>query len=367
MKKFTILIAVIALVCFSVPAMANDWNFYGSARMSTNYVSNDFGNTGTTTAAPTDDTKDAGTNWLLQGNSRIGARVKGEHLSGRFEYGTGVNVRLLWGEWDFGGGKLLVGQDYTPTSQFISTSIYGNIAEDSNLLGTGAMYGSREAQLKLSFGGFQVALVENDNADDLGSGGDIDVYLPKLEVGWGMGFDTWSFGLMGGAATYSIQDAPSTVTVGKTSDIDVTSYVIGANGQVAFGPLTLKAAVSAGQNVGNAWGDAVSLGSGVLKTNGNDISDTDAYQGAFVGVFKLSDMWAFEGGVGYRRDDPDDDGYVNKEMQVYLQAFITLAPGVYILPEVGFIDHFNQANNAGTNSRSAGDTLYAGAKWQIDF
>ena len=363
MKKFTILIAVIALVCFSVPAMANDWNFYGSARVSTNYVSDDFANSGTSVGD--NDTKDAGTNWLLQGNSRIGARVKGEKLSGRFEYGTGVNVRLLYGQWDFGGGKLLVGQDYTPTSQFISTSIYGNIAEDANLLGTGAFYGSREAQLKLSFGGFQVALVENDNADDLGSGGDVDVYLPKLEVGWGMGFDTWSFGLMGGAATYSVQDSPSTVTAGKFSDIDVTSYVIGAMGQAAFGPLTLKAAVSAGQNVGNAWGSAVSLGSGVLKTDGEDISDTDAYQGALVGVFKLSDMWAFEGGVGYRHDDPDDDGYVDKEMQIYLQAFITLAPGVYILPEIGYIDHKNDATAAG--SRSAGDTTYVGAKWQIDF
>jgi hypothetical protein len=366
MKKFTILIAVIALVCFSVPAMANDWNFYGSARVSTNYVSNDFGNTGTTTTVTGDDTKDAQTNWLLQGNSRIGARVKGEQLSGRFEYGSGPNLRLLYGEWDFGGAKLLVGQDYTPTSQFISTSIYGNIAEDANLLGTGAFYGSREPQLKLSFGGFQIALIElADRASDLGSDGDVDVYLPKLEVGWGMGFDTWSFGLMGGAATYSIQDSPSTVTAGKTSDIDVTSYVIGAKGQVAFGPLTLKAALSAGQNVGNAWWAPGSLGAGVLKTDGEDISDTDSYQGSFVGVFKLSDMWAFEGGVGYRSDDPDDDGYIDKEMQIYLQAFITLAPGVYILPEVGIVDHFNDAAAAG--SRSAGDTFYAGAKWQIDF
>ena len=359
MKKFTILIAVIALVCFSVPAMANDWNFYGSARVSTNYVSDDFQNSGTTVGD--NDTKDAGTNWLLQGNSRIGARVKGESLSGRFEYGTGVNVRLLWGEWDFGGGKLLIGQDYTPTSQFISTSIYGNIAEDANLLGTGAFYGSREAQAKLSFGGFQVALVENDNASNIG-GGDVDVYLPKLEVGWGMGFDTWSFGLMGGAATYSVQDAADTAGTGF-NDITVTSYVIGAKGQVAFGPLTLKAALSAGQNVGNAWGSAVSLGSATVKANGKDIDDTDAYQASLVGVFKLSDMWAFEGGVGYRNDDPDSNSSKrDKEMQLYLQAFITLAPGVYILPEIGYIDHYN--NTAG---KSAGDTTYFGAKWQIDF
>ena len=41
MKKLTILMAVAALVCFSVPAMAVDWNFYGSARMATFYTSED--------------------------------------------------------------------------------------------------------------------------------------------------------------------------------------------------------------------------------------------------------------------------------------------------------------------------------------
>ena len=43
MKKLTILIAAVALVCFSVPAMAVDWNFYGSARIATFYTSTDGG------------------------------------------------------------------------------------------------------------------------------------------------------------------------------------------------------------------------------------------------------------------------------------------------------------------------------------
>jgi hypothetical protein len=27
-------------------------------------------------------------------------------LTGHFEYGTGVNVRILWGEWNFGGFEI---------------------------------------------------------------------------------------------------------------------------------------------------------------------------------------------------------------------------------------------------------------------
>ena len=59
MKKFTILMAAIALVCFSVPAMAVDWNFYGNARMSTFWTSIDEKDVGP---------KATDLDWDLQGN-----------------------------------------------------------------------------------------------------------------------------------------------------------------------------------------------------------------------------------------------------------------------------------------------------------
>ena len=72
MKKLTILIAAIALVCFSVPAMAVDWNFYGSARMATFYVSDDYQDDGSAyTAADSDE--DDGVQWDLldEGRKRL--------------------------------------------------------------------------------------------------------------------------------------------------------------------------------------------------------------------------------------------------------------------------------------------------------
>jgi len=77
MKKLTILIAAVALVCFSVPAMAVDWNFYGNARIATYYVSDDYGD-GLNPAGT--DTKDSELQWNMQGNSRIGANIKAENL-----------------------------------------------------------------------------------------------------------------------------------------------------------------------------------------------------------------------------------------------------------------------------------------------
>ena len=45
-----------------------------------------------------------------------------------------------------------------------------------------------------------------------------------------------------------------------------------------------------------------------------------------------------------------------------MQALITMAPGVYLCPEVGYIDYMD--NFAGNDE---GYRWYAGAKWQIDF
>ena len=46
----------------------------------------------------------------------------------------------------------------------------------------------------------------------------------------------------------------------------------------------------------------------------------------------------------------------------YLQAMITMAPGVFLCPEVGYYDYMD--NVAGHDQ---GNQWYAGAKWQIDF
>jgi hypothetical protein len=46
----------------------------------------------------------------------------------------------------------------------------------------------------------------------------------------------------------------------------------------------------------------------------------------------------------------------------YVQAVITFAPGVYVVPEAGYYDYMDDV--AGNDE---GYQWYAGAKWQIDF
>ena len=375
MKKLILAIAALALI--ASPALAVDWNLYGSSRVQTWYTSRDYGDG--LNPAGTDD-EDAELQWGtgngLANNSRFGARVKAENISGRVEVqmkatpdgdAGGVQTvenRLLYGEWDFGGGKLLVGKDYTPISQFVSGQAYD---EDLGLLTIGTAYGQRPSQLKLTFGGLQIALIEPITGliGGMSTFGDPDAILPKVEAKWGMALDMFSFNVMGGFQYFEIENVTSLQT-GKSEDIDVTSWIVGGDAAVNLGPAYIKAAVSMGVNWSDASWDITGLntaGSFAYYDGDDDIKDTDTWMGALVAGFKFTDQMSFEAGVGYRADDPDLKGAKKDEvMSVYGMATISLAPGVWLVPEVGYYDFMDD-----TAGEDEGDQIYLGAKWQIDF
>jgi hypothetical protein len=363
--------------------MAVDWNFYGNARMATYYTSEDKA-----------DSKTTDLQWDLQSNSRVGATIKAENINARFEFGvseSNVSSRRIYGVWNFGSGTMKVGKDYTPVSQFISGQVFDG---DLGLLGIGTQYGSRHGQIAFGFGGFNIALINpNDplpanltikatvgvedsagaitditavSTDTNGTSKDI---IPKIEASWGMSYDAWNFNLMGGFNYYSIQDVVSSVDA-STNDISITSYTVGGDVGFNFGPGYVKAAVSYGQNIGNAdWGIPSAAGGtsgqgGLAAWDGDDdVNDVYTFQGALVGGLKVSDMLSFEGGFGYRNDNTDGfDTRNTSPWAAYVQSVIALAPGVYVIPEVGYYDY---DNNAAGNDQ--GSLFYLGGKWQINF
>jgi len=379
MKK---LLVVLVVLCFAAPAAAVDWNFYGSARVETWYDSRDYGD-GTNTAG-TDD-QDAELIWDLQGNSRIGAKVKHEAVSGQVELalkGDGggdldVGTRRIHATWNFGPASLTVGKDYTPVSQFISGQAFD---VDLGLLGIGTQYGNRVGQLKLDWGGFQIALIDPDTSrlpvglsEGNGIGqGDVDTVVPKIEAQWGMSFDTWNFAIQGGYQYYTIEDVTNLAGT-STNDVDVDTYTIGAMAGVNFGPAYVKGSISYGANWYQAkWGAAAGRTdtSGARWDGDDGIDDVKSLQWALVAGFKVSDMLSLEAGFGWRQDDPDNfnpavDASGDNEWQayeVYGQAVIALAPGVWLIPEIGYTDYGDNFDND-----DEGDRWYAGGKWQIDF
>jgi len=358
MKKLMVLVAALALVAGSaLTVAAADWNFYGSARVAT-FVYDQENNVPSTDPGYVD-TTDYAQN--LQGNARIGANVKvSDELTGRFEYGTGVNVRILWGEWNFGSGSLGIGQHYTPLNYFYSNQVVNG---DNDMLGQGGVYSGREDMIRLKFGGFEVAVLgPNDNA--LGTGFGTEVSVPGIEANYNLVMDAFSFNLGAGYQTYDLLGTP-------TGDQSVDSYVVALGAKTGVGPISIGGNVWMGENAGSMIavdvdGDLAFAGDGFADYDAlnNRVVDNDGMGFILVATFKANDMFAFEAGYGYAEVEEwngvtgqQDD---NETKTYYLQSTITLAPGVFITPEIGMFD--GEEGNASTF-----ETVYYGAKWQINF
>ena len=344
MKKLMVTIAALAM--FAGSAYAADWNFYGSARVDTFYTSSE------TNAVTTNNTL-----WALQPYSRIGADVKvSDELDGRFEYGTdgGANIRLLYGEWNFGAGKLLVGQAYNPLHVFQSSQTY----LDYGMGGVGEVYAGRVGQLRLTFGDFQVALVApsvkyTNTLGDLGA--DTEVKIPGVVAKYKIAADNWGLVFMGG---YSSFEAGASTATADT----VTSYMLGAGADITLGSLWLAANVSGGQNQGNLTAietSAIVTGSGYAYYDGTHVRDNDAIAYSLVARYTINDMFSLEAGYGYQETQLDIAAAPKDKVQTYyLQVPITLASGVFLMPEVGVLDY----KEAGQS-----ELTYYGATWKINF
>ena len=364
MKKIIVAVAALALMAGS--AYAADWNFYGSARVSTFWSDTDVD--GVDEISDIDDyLEDVQYNQQLQTNARIGATVKvSDELTGRFEYGASggnANVRLLYGEWDFGAGKLLVGKDYVPMYLTGSNQVVDN---DAALSGWGEIDGSRQAQIKLTFGGFQIAFVENntnyygtdDELDAIDS--NVDVVMPMIQAQYALTYDNWVFTLAGGYQTFDVDDGDI--------DDDVTSWGLGLDVAATFGAFNVTVQVNGGTNVGNIYNIDVSslaFGAGYAGIDDGKIIDNDAMGGRIAIGYTFNEMFGVEIGYGYQQTEFDMSGSEEDEVQsYYIQFPITLAPGVHVVPEVGVVDYMD---NFLGNDDGEGETTYFGAKWQINF
>lgn len=331
MKKLaTFFLVTVFLLAMYVPVSAAQWDMYGSARVATFWTDLDEADT-------------TRLNHNLQGNARIGAFVKNGAVGGRFEYGTGVNTRLLYGTVDLGAGQLLVGQHYTPfgIGSFISGQAYGT---DNGLLEF-VPYSGRSPLVQYSVEGFKVALVRTFVSADVNVT-DPEVLLPQLQLSYDMKMDAAALNFVGAFQTYDLLDGD-----GDT----LTAWGVGTNVRLTMmDPLYLNIGGFYGQNVGNfnqAW-------SGVLSradvTDPNNIEDADSYGVALVLGTKL-DTIGIEAGFGFRNDELGD---VDADtLAYYLQATIPLSQDgkAFIVPEIGMYDYEDE------------DELYAGLKWQINF
>lgn len=419
MKKVTIMALVVAITAvFAVTAMAaNEWNLYGSARMATYYISEDLGKelevvspfaavaVDRRTVANEDTIKT--TQWNLQGNSRVGATVKGDMLDARFEFsvssdqaGGNVGTRRLYGTWKFAEGwGLKVGKDYTPITFFLSGQVFDN---DNGLLNLGNAYGSRRGQVavegKLGPGMLKLALIDQ-TTNDLGQPlSTTEVLFPKFEASYEFNItDAMSMHAFGGFQAYDIK-SPSPIpgtTIPQATGTDsqsVGSWMLGLGADLNFGPFFVKPQVSYYVNgaaagwLGDQYLPATNFGAiATLEDIGFDTGDLAVFQGndvldaknlmAMLALgFKATESLGLEFGIGYVGYDTDSFqgiSFKNNYLEYYLQAVFTMAPGVYLVPEIGYRDFGKEEGDRPpfivAPDTDNGSLFYAGAKWQIDF
>jgi len=383
MKKFIVLFAVLAMVfAFTATAMA-DVSMWGSARFMTYVEKSDSDYAGNTLGFDDTDTQ-----WTLGTLSRFGAKFTGGDVGGMWEMDArqmagsawnrnasggslshatslgDVRMRHLFGTWNFGSGQLLIGQTWPLTNFFVSHLNYTTNGEQF-WGGVGAV-GARLSQIRLTFGNFKVAFLSPYIGATLPAGAvDTDTQLPKIEVLYTLPLEPVKLDFVAGYQKYDVVD-------GTDKSFDITSWVAGFAAYMNFGAAYVNVTLHYAQNPGNYdLGDRVGVGynAAYLNAAGTDFEDMTGFGGVLAVGFKVSDMVTLE--AGYSKLDYSGDmvgGDIEDTAQsYYVQAKFTMAPGVYIVPEIAIFDKEDANAGGGALDVEQGKKTVFGVWWCINF
>jgi predicted porin len=367
MRKFIVILAVIALVgAFTATAMA-DVELYGSARFRTYYADVDDG------AGPHPDT-DGDLEWRQGFLARFGANFKSDKVTGKFELDSRttdniesgsqassvgmLRLRHLWGEYDFGAGKLMIGQNFPLFDAPVSNIAYysGGLQKFGGMGYTVA----RTGQIRLTFGNLRLAFLPPDtNKGGLGAFSEVNTTFPKAELRYDMKMDAFSLNFIGGYQTYEIEDLATRNTE------DISSYVLGVRGKVDLGPFYVGAGLNYRQNGGN-YGVWTTSSKESAALEGGSIKDAEGIGFVAAAGWKINDMFSLEASYASLTTE-QDTGPANEDDEVAygLMAKIALAPGVIIQPELIFEDNKDVVNDG--ISSDEGDKTIFGVWWLINF
>jgi len=383
MKKLIVILAVIAMVgAFTATAMA-DVELYGSARFRTYYADVDNGDPTTSS--------DKDLEWRMGALSRFGAKFKGDKVNGRFEMdaragGTTIDaddqrfnipgtaniessggasrlgnmrLRLLWGEWDFGAGKLMIGQNYPLYSAIISGINYysGGLQPYGGI----AYKDSRTSQLRLTFGDFRLAFLQTDTTQTSPSAtfNEVNVTFPRIEARYDMKFDPFALDLIGGYQNYEVEN-----TTTKNTE-NINSWALAARGKANFGPAYAVLSLTWRQN-GKNYGVKTVSTKETATFQGTDLKDATGFGVVAALGWKINDMFTLE--ASYAGLSSSQDTSLDNEDDASVWAVITkitMAPGVYIIPELIFQDNKDRIDDGVSSDQ--GDRTVFGVFWRIDF
>ncbi len=388
MKKLLVVLLVLGL---AAPAMAAETALYGSFRTHLGYydVSEDFLGgpymDGTIGAGGGFD--DQGTMLSFSGQSRFGAKIKAsDTLNAVFELGlresdrtnsdlTQTYLRLAYGTWNFGAGSLTLGKDYTPATFLGYSNMVADIGDmgEAIFLVAGLPYIGRQPQIKLTVGGFQVALIEpNGNAATLtGYADDKDFYIPRVELAYQLNTPMISVRPVVGYQTYDVVNRGADET-----DKSIDSYHFGLGAMLRLGGFYANATGSYMVNPGNYGETNLVVGTTTGLMNAaildDDVEDSELTQATLALGFKFSPTLRVEAGGTYnyiQRDVAPNGADLSSDQTGYLyyaQVGIGLAPGVTVTPEIGMVDRGDLKIDTQEDA-DQGTMTYGVVSFRIDF
>ena len=356
----------------------------------------------------------------LQGNSRVGTRVKAGNFSGQFELGANeqtlrssatntIGFRQAWGAYTFGNGsRLLVGKTDTPTAMggFIS-SFYDT---DGGLNGFGGSpTGFRRFQVQYSIAGLTLSLIEDDASDtsmvfyDPASNVseyyfiDNAQYTPRA----GLSYVYQSESLLAKiAATYTavngyvLSDPTNINSTKKWTNLHAFGVTLGV--KPTFGNMYLSVHARYGMNE-DVYGEGVTykneglyahtnmskwdgLGLTATTTSANDGSFNNVHRAAAAlefGIKATENFTAIIGG-GYQATIPEIESVAGVKQSflihsyaVFLQGQYRLSPNFALVPEVAWfgtnISNSYTGNGQSQKSSSYDNGLLVGLQLRASF
>jgi len=210
--------------------------------------------------------------------------------------------------------------------------------------------------LQLKFGGFKIALVEpnvigataTSSSVVLTGGGfaDTDVVLPKIEASYRMSQDKFFFDVGGG---YNFGKGYAKLQLNY--DVNGAAYGLARNAAVVpaigYAPFAT-----------------------VFDTAKNDFADVTRFGGALVLGDQINDMVGVEFGGALQQftNDLQNSDIENTTHTLYLNFPFTVADGVVLTPELGYMDWGDlEVKGAISTKADAGTNTYFGLYSRINF
>ena len=142
--------------------------------------------------------------------------------------------------------------------------------------------------------------------------------------------------------------------------------MIGGAAWIHFGPAYVNLGLRYDQNGGNYGMASAVTNTAQWNTASLDVEDTHTWGATAIVGYKVNDMFKVEAYYGKTKSKNDLPGTNEDEAQAYgLTGTITLAPGVYIIPEVVVLDKMTKT--VASVETDEGKTTAFGAVWRIDF